>query len=81
MTPEAYFEPCQTSKIEHFVAKIVKDETPLAIFVKCFVVVVWQGSGCVSNIWVLSLKYQIDFYRSHKTKLNANETTELNHNK
>ena len=40
---EAYSEPCQTSKKEHF-AKIVNGYKPSTIFAKCFILDLWQGS-------------------------------------
>ena len=39
---EVYSEPCQTSKIEHFV-KIVNDFQPLSIFVKRSILDIWEG--------------------------------------
>ena len=41
--PEAYSEPCQTSKIE-FIAKILDRFQSLATCVKCSILDVWQGS-------------------------------------
>ena len=43
LTPEAYSDPCQTSKIERF-AKIVNDWKPLTIFAKHSILDAWQGS-------------------------------------
>ena len=40
--PEAYAEPCRTSKMEVF-AKIVDDLKPLTIFTKHYILDVWQG--------------------------------------
>ena len=39
---EVYSEPCQTSKIEHFV-KIVNDFQPLSIFAKRSILDIWEG--------------------------------------
>ena len=41
--PEAYTEPCQTSRIELF-AKRVNGLKPLTIFAKSSILDVWQGS-------------------------------------
>ena len=42
---EAYSEPCQTSKMEHF-AKIVNAFQLLTIFAKHSILYVWLGSEC-----------------------------------
>ena len=40
---EAYLEPCQTSKMEHF-TKTVNSLKPLTIFANSYILDVWQGS-------------------------------------
>ena len=44
---EAYSEPCQTSKMA-LLAKIVGVFQPLTVFVKSFILDVWQGSEYAS---------------------------------
>ena len=47
--PEAYSEPCQTSKIELF-AKIVNEWKLLTIFKKSSILDVWQGSDLLCQM-------------------------------
>ena len=46
---EANWESCQTSKMELFV-KLIKNEKPFTIFVKSFILDVWQGFEYASEL-------------------------------
>ena len=46
---ETNSESCQTSKMELF-AKIVKNEMPFTMFVKTYIVDVWQASEYASEL-------------------------------
>ena len=53
---EAYSEPCQIFKMDHFV-KIVNDKKALAIFAKHSILDVWQDSEYASDQWPIFKSY------------------------
>ena len=55
--PEAYPEPCQTSKMDCFV-KIVNDLNLLTFFVRHPILDVWQGSKYISVIYYLLIVWE-----------------------
>ena len=57
--PEAYSEPCQTSKMDCFV-KIVISLNLLTFFVRHSILDVWQGSKYASVIYTSSLFGKIE---------------------
>ena len=52
-TEQAYLEPCRTSMMDFFFAKIVYDTKSLTIFAKNSIIDAWQGPKCASTLFKL----------------------------